>query len=210
MKYSTYLRTAVLLLISIALSTYIYAATIEVMVSDIVFTPANVTVNVGDTIKWTWVEGSHTTTSSVVPTGAAAWDSPINSTVTTFLYPVKVEGAYHYVCTPHASLGMVGQFTAMLALSISPVPTNNEPSVSVVNNPVKDEVSLQFNLQKPLQIEIALYDLLGKKAEILSNEIMKEGEYTMSYRLHDNYRPGIYFLSLRIGELKQTERIVIE
>ena len=43
------------------------------------FTPGNLNVNVGDTVRWVWDNGSHTTTSTTIPAGAATWDSPMTS-----------------------------------------------------------------------------------------------------------------------------------
>ncbi len=88
-----------------------YSNTITVTVQNHVFTPATFTINRGDTIKWTWINGSHTTTSLGIPSGAAAWDHPINSGSTTFIYVPTVAGTYNYKCTPHQSMGMVGNFT---------------------------------------------------------------------------------------------------
>ena len=34
------------------------------------FSPANFTMNLGDTVLWIWSSGSHTTTSSSIPAGA--------------------------------------------------------------------------------------------------------------------------------------------
>jgi plastocyanin len=76
------------------------------------FNPNSLNVTVGDTIKWVNTAGSHTTTSSNIPSGAATWDANLNSSTPTFLYKVTVAGTYDYVCTPHISMGMVGSFTA--------------------------------------------------------------------------------------------------
>jgi plastocyanin len=71
------------------------------------FTPGTVNASVGDTITWQWVNGSHTTTcngtapGTSLPPGAAAWDSPINSTTTTYSYVITVAGEYDYVCVFH-------------------------------------------------------------------------------------------------------------
>jgi plastocyanin len=85
-----------------------FATVYTVNVSSNQFSPASVTMNTGDTVKWVWVNGSHTTTSSSIPTGATPWNSPITSSVTTYSYVPSVAGTYNYVCTPHASMGMVG------------------------------------------------------------------------------------------------------
>jgi len=76
------------------------------------FSPNSVSAKVGDTIKFVWSSGTHTTTSTSVPTGAATWDSPLTSSNTSFIYIITVAGTYNFKCTIHASMGMTGSFTA--------------------------------------------------------------------------------------------------
>ncbi len=73
-----------------------------ITVASFSFTPNSVNAAVGDTIKWVWSNGSHTTTSTTIPNGAAAWDSPMNTNSTVFKYVVTQVGTYNYVCTPHS------------------------------------------------------------------------------------------------------------
>ena len=108
----------------IAFSTPSLAVKHVVTVGNFFFNPVNVNVNVGDTIRWVWSAGSHTTTSTpgAIPAGAAPWDELINSSNTSYEYKVTVAGSYAYVCTPHAP-GMAGTFTAAgftPTLSVSP------------------------------------------------------------------------------------------
>jgi len=96
-----------------------------VNVQNFSFSPSNLPgVIVGDTIRWVWVSGTHTTTSTTIPGGASSWDHPITSTNTFYEYPVTVAGNYNYKCTPHEGMGMVGSFSATavtpLLISISP------------------------------------------------------------------------------------------
>jgi plastocyanin len=81
------------------------------------FEPHVVRVNVGGTVTWHNESGSHSTTAyhpdndqpQLVPDGAAAWDSGILSEQgATFEHTFETEGVYHYYCTPHESLGMIG------------------------------------------------------------------------------------------------------
>lgn len=88
-----------------------YSFTQIVNVSNHVFTPKTFTINLGDTVKWVWVNGSHTTTSLGIPAGAASWNKSINSSSTTFIYVPSKTGTYNYKCTPHQAMGMVGSFT---------------------------------------------------------------------------------------------------
>jgi plastocyanin len=103
------------------ISQNVFATLYTVQVQNYSFNPSSLNVVVGDTVKWVWVNGSHTTTSSTIPPGASSWDSPINSSHQTYTYPVTIAGSYNYVCTPHASMGMVGSFVAaMPTLQVTP------------------------------------------------------------------------------------------
>ena len=81
------------------------------------FEPHVVRVNVGGTVTWHNESGSHSTTAyhsdndqpQLVPDGAASWDSGIVSEQgATFEHTFETEGVYHYYCTPHETLGMIG------------------------------------------------------------------------------------------------------
>jgi len=75
------------------------------------FYPDNLTVAAGDTVEWIWDDGFHTTTSGSIPSGAASWDAPLDPGNTSYRYVPVISGTYNYVCTPHSSMGMTGQFT---------------------------------------------------------------------------------------------------
>jgi hypothetical protein len=101
-------------------------------VGNFFFNPSSLNVNVGDTIRWVWVAGSHTTTSTpgAIPAGAASWDALITSAFTSFEYKVTVAGSYAYVCTPHVP-GMVATFTATaVAPTLSVSPSNRNVAAS--------------------------------------------------------------------------------
>jgi len=82
-----------------------------VQVANFSFAPASVNVNVGDTMRWVWISGVHTTTSSTLPAGAAIWDAPITSAVQSFEYKVTVAGVHNYYCKIHP-VSMIASFTA--------------------------------------------------------------------------------------------------
>ncbi len=113
MKKFTSIFSLFVLITAISVSSPALAVKHVVMVGNFFFNPVNVNVNVGDTIRWVWSAGAHTTTSTpgAIPAGAASWDALITSSNTSFEYKVTVAGAYSYVCTPHAP-GMAGTFTA--------------------------------------------------------------------------------------------------
>lgn len=90
----------------------LFAATHIITVQNFAFSPSSLTVNYGDSIKWVWVNGTHTTTSTNIPMTAASWDKPISSSAQSFSYFASKTGFYQYQCTPHAP-NMAGSFTVV-------------------------------------------------------------------------------------------------
>jgi plastocyanin len=90
-----------------------FTGTIHVL--DNRFSPANVTINAGDSVTWRW-EGnnSHTVTHGTSPTVPSdpnkLFDSPLQSSGT-FGYRFTGVGTFAYFCRPHFSMGMKGTVT---------------------------------------------------------------------------------------------------
>ena len=62
-------------------------------------------VDVGDTITWLPASKGHNVQFVLVPDGAEKEKSKISAE---FSYTFEQEGVYLYVCTPHATMGMIG------------------------------------------------------------------------------------------------------
>ncbi|PSK95209.1 T9SS type A sorting domain-containing protein [Taibaiella chishuiensis] len=107
-KLYTHLAAALLLLAATGARATIL--TIQVGGSSNSFTPSSATIVLGDTVRWQWAAGTHTTTSLGIPGGATAWNQPMTSSSTTYTYKPSQLGAYNYQCNPHAP-GMAGTFT---------------------------------------------------------------------------------------------------
>lgn len=140
-----------------------YATRYSIDVANYTFSPSNLTsVRIGDTIHFEWKSGSHTTTSTTIPAGAAAWDQLIDATHLTYDYVPTIIGVYHYKCTPHESMGMVGQFTVVNSAGIGDnVPA---PKISVYPDPVRDIVNINLQKQEGVFINrLSVYDISGKK-----------------------------------------------
>ncbi|MEO0912718.1 MAG: pseudoazurin [Pseudomonadota bacterium] len=72
-----------------------------------VFVPAVIRANPGDTIKFVSADKGHNSesTKGMLPEGAEEWKSKINDD---FELTVTVDGTYGFNCTPHKTVGMVG------------------------------------------------------------------------------------------------------
>jgi plastocyanin len=61
------------------------------------------TIHVGDTIKWVWLGGSHSSTSGACCSADGKWDSGVHLPSFTFSQTFTTAGTFNYFCTVHFS-----------------------------------------------------------------------------------------------------------
>jgi plastocyanin len=89
------------------------SGTIRINASGVSFSPASVQIQVGDTVKWVEVSGTHTTTSgtgAADPNAGVLWDEPLGSGQT-YARVFTSAGTFPYFCRLHESMGMKGTIT---------------------------------------------------------------------------------------------------
>lgn len=77
---------------------------------DLVFDPAEASVDVGTTVEWVWDSDTHTVTPESIPDGSD-WEGTGSTTHDagySHSHTFETEGQYDYYCEPHRSAGMVG------------------------------------------------------------------------------------------------------
>ena len=70
-----------------------------------VFEPAVLSVNVGDTVNFVATDMAHNSASVFTPPGATPWNGAMNEEISITL---DTPGIYIYECTPHSMMAMVG------------------------------------------------------------------------------------------------------
>ena len=84
------------------------------------FTPADLTIHVGDTVRWVWASSGHSVVSGTdgnadnqfcSPSNTACDNPPLSSTGATFQHTFTQAGTIPYYCSAHFSLGMTGTVT---------------------------------------------------------------------------------------------------
>ena len=192
--------TYVLLFVLMSMSKMASSAVVMVSAENFVFNPSNVTVNVVDTIMWMWSAGFHTTTSTVIPLGAAPWDAPVDQTNQMFMYQVTVEGEYDFICSFHSAMGMVGHITV---LGTSGLNTVSSAQFSIVNNLVHRDLEVKFNSGKNWQVE--LRSLTGAMVKQFS--LATETGRTEIFPIAE-LPNGIYIVRFYDGQSTRSQRII--
>ena len=72
-----------------------------------VFEPAFLQINVGDTVTFESTDPAHNSASipGMIPSGAAPWNGQLSRDISVTF---EIPGVYGYQCTPHAMMAMVG------------------------------------------------------------------------------------------------------
>jgi plastocyanin len=191
------LKISMLLAFSLLFGATTFATTITIQVANYSFSPSQVNCHVGDTIRWIYVNGNHTTTSTTIPNGAATWDSPMSPNVTEFKYKVTVAGQYGFKCSFHSN--MTGLINASTVTGINSL-SDKQNTLIVSPNPFQRNVNINFkNYPSSKQINIQVYDIIGK--QVISTKVndVTEDNYTLDL---DELNPGMYFLYV-IGDAKK-------
>ena len=174
------------------------------------FVPQNITTaSVGDTIRWVWISGVHTTTSTTIPAGATTWDAPIDNTDTVYSYVITLPGTYNYQCTFHASMGMTGTFIAGTS-GIQPtgeIVTSYNLSQNYPN-PFNPSTIIKFSIPKNNFVTLKIYDVGGKEIQTLVNSQLSQGTYNYTLNASD-LSSGIYFYKINAGDFSEIKRMVL-
>ena len=90
-----------------------------------VFEPAVLSVNVGDTVKFEATDMAHNSASvkGLIPAGAKPWMGKMSKDISVTF---DTEGVYVYECTPHKMMAMVGVIKVGSATNLDKIKQNSQ------------------------------------------------------------------------------------
>lgn len=133
----------------------------NVAVLNDLFNPANLTIQAGDTVRWTNSSGSHNVngTTATFPSNPASFGNSVG-TNWVFTHVFTTPGTYDYQCDPHAFMGMTGKITVT---SVSSVGEAGVVQAAVFPNPARDFVALEFAQDIEPGSTLLVYDMAGRE-----------------------------------------------
>ena len=76
-------------------------------------------------------------------------------------------------------------------------------------NPFNPETIISFSLDKPKNVSLVIYDMLGKEVKTLINGMVKPGEHKIKFDASE-IPAGVYFYTLKTGnEFTQTKKMIL-
>ena len=80
-------------------------------------------------------------------------------------------------------------------------------------NPFNPSTTISYSVEKGGQIELKIYDLLGREVRNLVQQSKTAGEYSVVWNGKDDFgkqvASGHYFYQLKAGEFQSTRRMVM-
>ena len=75
-------------------------------------------------------------------------------------------------------------------------------------NPSAQQATVRFEAPRSTDVEIAVYDVLGRRVETIVNGQVPAGREQRAVQT-GRLAPGTYFIRMRMGETVQTERLTV-
>ena len=161
---------------------------------------ADRTVEVGDTVRWTWINdgGSHNVVSGVGSQESFTSGST-TSAPNTYSYTFTEVGTNNYVCQPHSG-NMFGTITVVADGTLS-TKQFDISEFSISPNPGQNWLKITLpSLSDELKVEV--FDILGKR--VYSDKLSKiETSIQVA-----NWKPGMYLVRVSSDLVTHTKRFM--
>ena len=77
-------------------------------------------------------------------------------------------------------------------------------------NPLNPDTNINFLINRDADVNLSLFDILGRKITTLVNKRLEKGKYTVRVNSSSlNLSSGIYFYQLSTGENSITKKMVV-
>ena len=169
------------------------AATIDVSVTNYTYVPDAVTINVNDTILWTWKATFHSSTEDTTPT--PLWDSGVLLSIeATYSRQFTSVGTFPYHCSVHVNThNMRGSVTVQAAANVPPTVTiTNPPDGTVLSAPATIALAASASDSDGSVTNVQFFQETASLANVTSSPYsvavnnLGAGDYTFSAVATDN------------------------
>ena len=75
-------------------------------------------------------------------------------------------------------------------------------------NPFNPSTTIRFDVRTAGNISLTVYDVLGREVEVIVNEFLKSGSYSVQFS-GDNLPSGVYYYELRAESFSETKRMLL-
>ena len=188
-------------------STVLFSQTThDVTVQNFSFSPQNLTITVGDIVRWTNISGTHNvkaddnsfTSGSAAP---APWE---------YTHTFTAAGNNPYYCEPHQGMGMTGTIIVQDPVGVSDDELIAEKFELKQNypNPFNPSTRINYAIPSASFVNLKVYDIIGNEIAVLVNEGKQAGNYQIDFDATE-LTGGVYFYQLLTGPFVETKKMIL-
>lgn len=210
------MKSIIAIFLVLLLPVVVSGVTHEVTMAGFTFVPDTLDISEGDSVLWINTTGIvHTTTSGIggVPNGY--WNSGSMAPNDSFYFHFDSAGVFPYYCTPHWTLGMVGQITVE-ALGIEELKQTLPLEFNVGKaypNPFNQRVRIDYALSARGQLRVSVYNSGGQLIRVLSDATLPVGKYVAYWdgRDEDGDQVGLgaYFVQIAFDDSIEQRKVLL-
>lgn len=174
-----------------------------------VFTPANITIDVGDTVRWVNIGGFH----NVIADDESFTSGDPSSNAWVYENVFNASGDNPYYCEVHGNAGGMGMSGVITVQAPTGVSSNNiVPNEFELKqnypNPFNPTTNIQYSISESGKIKLAIYNIIGEEVALLVNGIEGVGFYEVTFSA-TKLPGGIYFYRLQTKDYTQTKKMIL-
>jgi plastocyanin len=180
-----------------------------VVVSDFAFTPADLTIHVGDTVRWENQSGVH----NVVADDSSFTNGPASASAWTFDKVFTSVGNSRYYCVIHGTPGGGGMSGIIRVNSSTGIKDNvSQPDRFLVEqnypNPFNPTTTIRYTLPQNGLVTVKVFNILGKELATVVNGVESAGFHEVQFDAA-NLPSGIYFYRVQDRNFTQTKKMLL-
>ena len=188
---------------------YNFAQTLhDVSIVGLSFSPSDLTISVGDTVRWTNDGGLHNV---VADDGSFSNGNP-STALWVFVHVFDAEGDFRYYCSQHGGPGGVGMAGIIHVESATDVNDNVAKMDFVLKqnypNPFNPSTTIQYSIPQNEYITLKVYNVTGAFVKELVSEYQPGGNYIVEFNATD-LASGMYFYQLTAGNFVSTKSMIL-
>ncbi len=206
-------NSIIFLVLVLVCSTVGYSTTHIIGNSGFTFTPADLTINLGDTVNFVVAsihqprEVDKATWDANGTTSNGGFDLPLGGGIVV----LTQTGTHYYVCVPHASLGMKGTITVNAVTGVKDISQTIPETFNLMQNypnPFNPSTTISFSLPSKSFVSLKVYDVIGNEVATIVNQELSAGNYTKQWNA-ENMSSGVYYYQLKAGTFSETKKLVL-
>lgn len=203
----------IMLVVILITSDIIAQTTHDVTVANFSFTPSQLTIKVGDIVRWTNSGGLH----NVVADDNSFTSGAASTSNWVYEHTFNAPGSNPYYCSVHGGpggVGMSGVITVQAATDVDDKVLTNTDYKLFQNfpNPFNPSTIITFQVFVQSSVSLIVYDIIGNQVATLLNEEKPAGKYTVNFDASNTGKllsSGIYYYKMRAGNFSEIKKMVL-